>query len=188
MFWGGHLKLTEGSQKCWSKYHEEELQNMYSSANVIKMLKIKMINMYGIINAGNILSEKGGKIIFQWNEHRWYVDININIQGIRTRYGLVRYDAGWDSVVGYSEHGSKPLRSIKRDGFLASWESIPTSRYALRKSLNYEQGQYGHGEKSYGKAEPSAILPLILEGPVQSPARILLFFSTFLSTSQLKRG
>jgi len=38
---------------------------MYSSANVIKMLKIKMINMYGIINAGNILSEKGGKIIFQ---------------------------------------------------------------------------------------------------------------------------
>jgi len=93
--------------------------------------------------------------VFQWHEYRWYenINININIQEIRRRYGLIRSDAGWDSVMGYSEHGSKPLRSIKRDGFLASWESIPTNTYALRKSLNYEQRQYGHREKSYGKPE-----------------------------------
>jgi hypothetical protein len=106
----------------WRKLHDEELHNLYSSPNTIRMIKSRRIRWAGHVarmgekwNAYRILVGKPeGKRPLGRPRRRWVENIKIDLKRDRRRcYGLDRSGLGQGPVEGSCEQDNDPSGSIK---------------------------------------------------------------------------
>jgi hypothetical protein len=105
----------------WRKLHNEELHNLYSSPNIIRMIKLRRMRWAGHVarkrekrNAYRILVGKPeGKRPLGRPRRRWVGNIKIDLKRDRMGwYGLDRSGSGLRPVEGSCERGDEPSGSI----------------------------------------------------------------------------
>jgi hypothetical protein len=95
--------------RCWRKLHNEELHNLYYSANIIRMMKSRRMRWAGHVARMRAKSNAYRiKIPLGRQRRRWVDNIKIHLREI-----------GWDDMDWISlaqdsfEHGNEPSGSIK---------------------------------------------------------------------------
>jgi hypothetical protein len=131
----------------WRKLHNEELHNLYSSPNIIRMINSRRMRWAGHVprmeekrNAYRILVEKPeGKRPLGRPTRRWVDNIKIGLREIGW-CGLDRSGSGWGRVEGSCEHDDEPSGSIKCwevPEWLHNWGLLKkgSAPYVKRKTL-----------------------------------------------------
>jgi hypothetical protein len=80
----------------WGKFHDEELHNLYSSPNIIRMIESMMMIWAGHLarmgekrnSCGVLVREPIGKRPLARPRHRWEDNIKMYLREIEWRYGL----------------------------------------------------------------------------------------------------
>jgi hypothetical protein len=107
----------------WRKLHNEELHNLYTLPNIIRMIKSRRMR-----RAGHVARMSGMHVGYWWEsqkekrllgtqKRRWMDNINTDLTRYRIGwYGLDRSGSRYGTVEGSCEQGNEPSGSIK------SWE------------------------------------------------------------------
>jgi hypothetical protein len=109
----------------WRRLHNEELNDLYSSPNIIRVIKSRRMRWawhvacmgkremhtgfwWGDLSEGDHLGDPGvdGRIILKWMFKKW------------DGHGLDGAGSGWGQVAGSCECGNEPPGSIKCGEFL----------------------------------------------------------------------
>jgi hypothetical protein len=103
----------------WRKLHNEELHNLYSSPNIIRIMKSRRMKWAGHVaqmgekrNAyRRLVEEPQGKRPLRKPRHRWVDNIKIDLR--MGWYGLDQSGPGQGPVEGSCGNGNDPSGSIK---------------------------------------------------------------------------
>jgi hypothetical protein len=112
----------------WRRLHNKELYAMYSSANIIRVIKSRRLRWAGHVarmgekrGAYRILMGKPeGRKPLQRPRHRWEYNIKMDVGevGLWWRHGLDRSCSGYGQVAGCCERGNESSGSINCGEFL----------------------------------------------------------------------
>jgi hypothetical protein len=114
--------------KEWRRIHEEERYALYSSKNIITVIKPRRLRWTGHVER---MGEKTGayRVLVGKPEgrrprRRWEDNIKIDFRTMGREHGLDRYGSGWGQVAGSCECRNECSESKNAGKFLTSGEPI----------------------------------------------------------------
>jgi hypothetical protein len=113
----GPKREEDGS---WRKLHNDELHSLYSSPNIVRVIKSRRMRWTGHVarmregrGVYKVLVRKPeGKRPLGRPRRRWEDNIKMNLRKI----GIDSAGSGYDPLAGFCEHGNEPSGSIKKVG------------------------------------------------------------------------
>jgi hypothetical protein len=123
----------------WRRLHNEELYAVYSSQNIIQVIKsIRMRWGWHVAHMGNsrgahrfLVGKPKGRSPLGRPRCRWKVNITMDLREVEWEHRLDRSGSGYRHVVGYCECGDKPSSSINAGNFLSSLGHVSFSESVL---------------------------------------------------------
>jgi hypothetical protein len=121
----------------WRKLLNEELHNLYSSSNKIRMKSRKMIRAGRVARMGKekngcriLMGKPGGKELIRIPRRRWEDNIQMVVRDWMRCYRLDSSGSRYGLVEDSCEYGNEPRSSIRFGEFLSSRGTGSLSRRA----------------------------------------------------------